>query len=312
MVVEKDGKRFPVPFAKLNAESVELAKKLSLQEAPEGFALIPGGEFTMGDTLGECEFATPHQINVSAFYMQKNLVSKAQWDEVREWGVKHDYTDLPEGKGKATDHPVQTVSWYDVVKWCNAKSEKEGLIPCYYSDAAQTTIYRTGSANLANTMVKWSANGYRLPTEAEWEKAARGGLSGKRFPWGDTITHGKANYGSTRNFIYDVSQTRNSHPVYSKGGEPFTSPVGSFAPNGYGLYDMAGNVTEWCWDGYSSSYYTSSPANDPRGAAAGPRIRRGGGWMTYASFCRVADRSYIAPSHSVNYTGFRAVRSAVP
>ncbi len=126
MVVEKDGKRFPVPFAKLNAESVELAKKLSLQESPEGFALIPGGEFTMGDTLGECEFATPHKVNVSKFYMQKNLVTKVQWNEVLKWAMKHGYTDLPEGMGKAPDHPAVQLSWYDVVKWCNAKSEIRG------------------------------------------------------------------------------------------------------------------------------------------------------------------------------------------
>ena len=171
--------------------------KVSDLQPPEPalFAFIPAGTFTMGDTLdGQPGDAQPHTVNVSTFYLQKNLVTKADWDTVRAWGMLHGYTDLIVGSGKASTHPVHTVPWYDVVKWCNAKSEQEGLTPCYYTDVGQTVVFRTGSNTIDYSMVNWAANGYRLPTEAEWEKAARGGLAAQRFPWGNTISHGQANF----------------------------------------------------------------------------------------------------------------------
>lgn len=275
-----------------------------------GFALIPAGKFIMGDALDGDKKTPQHQVNVSAFYLRQHEVSKAEWDEVRAWGAEHGYSDLPEGKGKAASHPVQTVSWNDVVKWCNAKSEQEGLTPCYYTDAAQTVPYRAGQAQLAGSMVKWSAKGYRLPTEAEWEKAARGGLDGKRFPWGDKISHHEANFNNAEGAAY-VWGTANFHPAAKVGGMPYTSPVGSFAANGYGLYDMAGNVWEWCWDGYGD--YPSVLETDPRGAASGLlRVVRGGGWYYYAENCRVASRCFYDPGETGYSIGFRVARSAVP
>jgi formylglycine-generating enzyme required for sulfatase activity len=276
-------------------------------DEPPDLALIPAGSFTMGDNLDGLSDAPVVTVNVSAFYMGKNEVTKALWDEVRTWAVANGYTDLAAGSGKAADHPVQTVSWWDVIKWCNARSEKEGLTPCYTVSGA---AMKTGTT--APT-VNWSANGYRLPTEAEWEKAARGGLSGKRFPWGDTISHSLGNYYASSSYSYDSSGSENSfHPTYATGSAPYTSPVGAFAANGYGLNDMAGNVWEWCWDRYGASTYVNG-ATDPRGAASGAyRVLRGGSWGNNAYDCRVAIRIYYNPSRSNSGIGFRVARSSVP
>jgi formylglycine-generating enzyme required for sulfatase activity len=209
---------------------------------------------------------------------------------------------------KGAKHPVFFISWYAMVKWCNARSEKESLVPCY---TVSGSTYKTGySAPDCN----WNASGYRLPTEAEWEKAARGGLSNKRFPWGDTITHSQANYYSSTSYAYDVSPTRGYHPTYDDGVIPYTSPVGSFPANGYGLYDMAGNLWEWCWDWGSSGYYSDpSAGTDPRGPASGSgRVFRGGGWGDRPLYLRVTGRSYSNPGGTNINFGFRVARSSVP
>jgi formylglycine-generating enzyme required for sulfatase activity len=206
--------------------------------------------------------------------------------------------------GKASSHPVQTVSWFDVVKWCNARSQKEGRTPAYYTDAALTQVYQTGQVS---PYVKWNA-GYRLPTEAEREKAARGGVSGHRFPWpdADTITHSRANYYSSSSYAYDISPTRGFHPNFQFGGYPDTSYVWFFAPNSYGLYDMAGNVHEWCWDWYGS--YSSGSQTDPRGPASGSiRVSRGGSWTSQAPFGRTAYRALFGTAVSYDKLGFRSV-----
>ncbi len=183
--------------------------------ADDGFSLIPGGEFTMGRTSGDTESdAPPVTVMVSSFYMQKTETTKAQWDEVRAWALANGYSDLAAGSGKAANHPVQSVSWWDVVKWCNARSEREGLTAVY---TVSGSVLRTGTTV---PTVNWSANGYRLPTEAEWEKAARGGVAGKRFPWGtDTISHADANYLNTAVEAYAIGTT-GYHPNYLVGNTP--------------------------------------------------------------------------------------------
>jgi formylglycine-generating enzyme required for sulfatase activity len=288
---------------------------------PSGMALIPAGSFTMGATtnMGHESYSDEvpqHSVYVSAFYMDRTEVTKALWDEVRAWGLANGYTDLPTGGGKATNHPVHSINWYAMVKWCNARSEKENLTPVYCTSSSLATVYKAGSLNVANDWVKWTANGYRLPTEAEWEKAARGGTPGHRFAWSDsdTIQHSRANYYSSTSYAYDTSPTRGYHPTFNDGVSPYTSPVGTFAATGYapGLYDMAGNVWEWCWDWYSSSYYGSSPTNDPRGPTSGSnRVFRGGCWGNNAYGCRAAYRYNRPPGYSdYNYGGFRCVRAA--
>ena len=282
-------------------------------QVPTGFSLIPAGSFTMGRTSGDTDVhAPPVDVTVSAFYMGKTEVTKALWDEVRIWAEANGYTFVQGGEGKASNHPVQMVRWWDIIKWCNARSEKEGLTPVYYTNDAQTAVYKTGEVDVTNTQVKWAANGYRLPTEAEWEKAARGGLSGYRFPWGDTISQSQANYHGNTGGYDDGPDGFN--PIGKGSGQPkiYTSPVGSFAANGYGLYDMVGNVTERCWDWYGATTYVDG-ATDPRGAESGSyRVYRGGSWNNNANNCRVADRNNSNPTSSNYDIGFRVARSSVP
>jgi sulfatase modifying factor 1 len=271
----------------------------------DNFALIPAGEFTMGDALDGISNEPQHTVNVSGFYMGKHEVSWSLWQEVRDWAVLNGYSDLSGvGSGKGDEHPVDSVSWYDVVKWCNAASERAGLEPVYYLSGA---VYRSGEST---PDIDYSKQGYRLPTEAEWEKAARGGLSGKRFPWGDTIDHSYANYYEYTSYSYDSGDGSGYHPSYVDGDTPYTAPVGSFAANGYGLYDMSGNVWEWCNDWYDSSYYSSSPETDPQGPSTGSsRVQRGGGWNSLALNCRVALRSLNIPDGRSNGFGFRLALS---
>jgi formylglycine-generating enzyme required for sulfatase activity len=288
---------------------------LTVLAAPSGMALIPAGVFTMGNCMdpneGYSDELPLHTVYVSAFYMDKYLVTKALWDTVYQWAIAHGYTFDYAGSGKAANHPVQSIDWYDCVKWCNARSEQEGRVPAYYTDAGLGVRYRTGQVA---PYVRWSS-GYRLATGAEWEKAARGGASGQRFPWGNTISWSQANYysywiGGQPDFAYDVNPTAGCHPTFATGGYPYTSPVGYFAANGYGLYDMAGNVHQWCWDWYGS--YSSGSQIDPRGPASGSyRVFRDGCWGSIASDCRTAYRRGTDPAFdgSDRDFGFRSVLS---
>jgi formylglycine-generating enzyme required for sulfatase activity/murein DD-endopeptidase MepM/ murein hydrolase activator NlpD len=289
----------------------DIAHEVSVKISPNSaFVLIPGGTFQMGDSLGDgwVDERPVRTVYVSEFFLQAYETTMAEWHSVRTWALAHGYA-IGSGSGNGASHPVVGVTWYDVVKWCNARSEKEGLVPCYYTNAARTAVYRSGEVDVTNDQVLWTANGYRLTTEAEWEKAARGGLAGRRFPWGDTITHSQANYYSYAELFYDTSPTRGYHPAYQAGDNPYTSPVRSFTPNGYGLYDMAGNVNEWCWDWWNNEYYASGANHEPRGPATGSyRVGRGGSWYDGAGVCRVSYRNWGNPSYGGTSLGIRPAR----
>jgi formylglycine-generating enzyme required for sulfatase activity len=286
--------------------------RAGLADIPEDLAYIPAGSFVMGATTnaGHESYADElpqHTVHVSAFCLDRREVTKTQWDAVAGWATNNGYAfSAGCGLGKAGDHPVHTVSWHDCVKWCNARSELAGLAACY---TVSGEVYRAGE-QVPDCDSR--AGGYRLPTEAEWEKAARGGAANRRFPWGDTseIRHARANYVSHAAYPYDTSPTRGYHPDFGGGAIPYTSPAGSFAPNGYGLYDMAGNVWEWCWDWYAADYYASSLAADPAGAASGSsRVFRSGSWAFLARDCRSARRDCFLPYYRDRDIGFRAART---
>ena len=241
-------------------------------------ALIPAGEFLMGSDAKDDEKLV-HTVYVDAFYMDKHEVTNAQYkkfvDANPSWGKDRidsrfhdgDYLDhwngddYPDGEA---NHPVTYVSWY-----------------------------------AAMTYAAWAEK--RLPTEAEWEYAARGGLAGKKYPWGDSIDSRKANYGRNVNG---------------------TTAVGKYPPNGYGLYDMAGNVWEWCLDAYDEDFYRISPRENPLSGAdtvdwvmtnftsvKKSRVLRGGSWRNIPENLRVAYRSRYTPTFAVSLNGFRCARA---
>jgi formylglycine-generating enzyme required for sulfatase activity len=275
---------------------------------PPGFVYIPAGSFQMGDNFNELgASALPvHNVQVDGFFMERFEVTRELVLSVQTWAVANGYS-LGNGNSSGIGHPAHTMSWYDVVKWCNARSEKEGRTPVYYTDDAQTTVYRTGTLDLTNSKVKWNANGYRLPTEAEWEKAARGGALGLRYPWGNTASSNRGNFFNSGD-PFEGNADKTTPVGYYDGNQ---TPAGVDMANGYGLYDMAGNVWEWCWDVYDSTFYGSvATNNNPRGPASvsGVRCMRGAAWDTAAVDARCAFRGSNVASLAVGVIGFRCAR----
>ncbi len=275
-----------------------------------GMILIPGGTISGTNPLAEgeshCEqfYPATYNITVDDFLMDKYMVTKGLWDDVRnDPATAQRGYEMPVGVGQGASHPVLFISWFDAVKWLNARSELEGREPVYYLDAEYTQVFRSGSGishgNYWEVYVRATANGYRLPTMDEWEYAARGGLESKRFPWGNSIDHGKANYHADNSrYEYDDGPFGGVyHPKgLETGSTPCTTPVDYFPANNYGLHDMSGNLDEWNYD-WQASYVGSR------------RVIRGGGWDYSAFFCRVAVRGDPPPCY-VGSVGFRAVLPA--
>ena len=286
--------------------------KVRVIACDNGMVLIPAGSYLRGNYVasqgsGDSDItdAPTNSVFVNAFLIDSNLVTGSLWNYVIANSPGYSYTHA--GSFKAPNHPVQTIDWFDAVKWCNDRSTLEGTTPVYYTDATCSTLYCFGEPSVI--YMKGTTNGYRLPTEAEWEKAARGGVSGHRFPWGtDIIAEASANYQSAANPpTYDWGPT-GYNPTGIIGGSPYTSPVGSFVVNGYGLFDMAGNVNEWCGDWYLNTYYTSGQTN-PTGPTTGTsRVLRGGSWSGNVAVVRCANRGISVPGNADYTVGFRCVR----
>lgn len=281
--------------------------------AASDLVAIPEGTFAQGNSFaseGSADELPLRSVTLPAFRIGRTEVTWQLWQEVRDWAVANGYTDLAgKGYGRAADHPVISVSWHDAVKWCNARSERDGLTPVYSTSADHISVYRTGTIDLTDANVRASANGYRLPTEAEWERAARGGVSAARFAWGDSIDHTRANYFSSSADAFDLNAQRDrAHPTHSAHGTPSTAAVTAFSANNFGLHGTAGNAAEWCWDRYSSTYYASAPSASPTGPTTGShRVLRGGSWNDTANFVRVAHRDADRPTSPLH--GFRVAQT---
>lgn len=276
----------------------------------------------MGDILSDHTVAKPvHQVFVSPFFLLAHEVTTAELAEVFQWAYENQLVRIADNfindlKGTnlvrlgavsselrfATNriglrrpdrsmYPGNHTTWFGAVTYCNFLSMMHGLNPSY---------------DLDNWTCNFTNRGYRLPTESEWEYAARGGAEGRRFTWhdSDTITHAQANYRSSTNNVYDISPTRGYHPD-NASNIPSSSPVGSFAMNHFGLYDMCGNVWEWVWDWWDR--YPAAYQINPTGPATGRhRIFRGGAWKTTAERVTNASRYISArPESTVEDVGFR-------
>ncbi|NDV61078.1 leucine-rich repeat protein [Puniceicoccales bacterium CK1056] len=271
-----------------------------------GFEFIPADDFLMGlpsGGIGSWAGDTQHAVSLSrTFYMKDTPVTYDEWKAVYDWSL------LPEniglgyalptgGMGAKTSestgsHPVTRVDWYDAILWCNAKSEMEGRTPVYYLDATHSTVYRSGEVDLLNSWVDWQADGYRLPTEAEWEYACRAGTTTSFFTGTITATG------------FAFCPNLDAAGWYGGNSGINTHPVGEKLPNPWGLYDVHGNIWEWTWDHHEE--FTTASQIDPIGPDTGSnRIMRGGSHNNNAESCQSSARFPNPPANSGSYGGLR-------
>jgi len=259
---------------------------------PANFVRIEGGTFQMGSPANEPERRdneTQRQVTVSSFNMGKYEVTQKEYQEIMG-------TNPSSFKGES--FPVENVSWYDTIEYCNRRSQKEGLTPAYTIDKSRSDPNNQNSNDNVRWVVTWNrnVNGYRLPTEAEWEYACRAGTR-TPFNTGNNITTNLANYDGNNPY------NNNAKGIYREK----TTAVGSFPANPWGLHDMHGNVWEWCWDWFGN--YPNGAQTDPQGASSGSsRVMRGGSWYGSAANVRSAYRNSFTPSYRNRYIGFRLVR----
>ena len=258
--------------SKFLSEKERIAKKEKLRQEflknhGGNFILVKGGTFNIGSTIGDSDEKPRHSITVSDFYIGKYEVTQSQYEKV---------VGVNPSEYLGSNNPVVMVTWYNVIEFCNRLSEISGF------DA----VYTINGTNVESDSSK---NGFRLPTEAEWEYAARGGNKSK-------------------GYIYSGSNSIEDVAIYNSNNGGKIHSVGQKQPNELGIFDMSGNVWEWCWDWYEG--YSSNSKTSPRGASWGSyRVLRGGGWTGRALYCRSANRNYYSPSRRYSDYGFRLARN---
>jgi formylglycine-generating enzyme required for sulfatase activity len=272
--------------------AAEIAGAQSL--VPADFVLIKGGTFIMGSPVSEAwrgKDEVQHHVTVSDFYITKSEVTQKEYRDLMGSNPSNFNGD---------NLPVENITWYEAIQYCNARSRKEGLTPAY-------TI--TGNNVQWNRNAQVGTAGYRLPTEAEWEYACRAGTI-TPFNVGNNITVNQANWYGTYPYTIETHYF-SQQELEVRPGEyrQRTVPAGSFAPNTWGLFDMHGNVWEWCWDYYGE--YSTAAETDPTGAAIGSfRVHRGGGWNDFAKHIRSAYRAAMPPNEGMYNIGFRLARNS--
>jgi formylglycine-generating enzyme len=252
---------------------------LPAQEMPDYMVRVGGTIFRMGDAIGDgyINERPMHAATVSTFYISRHEVTQKEWKDVMGTSPSHFSIDDYPIELRWNDLPVEQVSWLQAVQYCNKLSELKGFQPCYTISGDSVSC-------------DFTRNGFRLPTETEWEYAAKGG----------GLATGYKYAGS--NLISDIGWYR----VNAKGA---TYPEEQKKPNELGLFDMTGNVFEWCWDWYGP--YGSSAVSDPHGPASGTvRVMRGGAWGSEERECRVTYRAWSAPNDWGTNIGFRIVCAA--